>query len=257
MTNAIIRKLHRCAPLNADDAEALRNVSGDVRTYSPHSDIVKIGAKPAFSFVILAGWAVRYEVVRDGTRQITEFLLPGDFCHLHMLAPTPMDHSIVALSGVTAAHVRHDEIMHLFGTHPNVGRAVQSSQYADESRLRALITTLGRRAAEHRVGYALCDLWARAEAIGIINNDCLDFPPTQTDLADYVGLTSVHVNRMMRRLREDGLLNLTDRCLALPDFNRLARSSGYEATATGSDRSYLASTPNRRSALAQTGLSLA
>lgn len=238
MTNAITRKLHRFAPLDADDAQALGELLIDTRTYPPHSSIMKIGAKPGYSLVIVRGWAISYKVVRDGSRQITAFLLPGDFCHLNIASEVPLDYSIGTLSCVTAAHVRHDEAVRLFARNPNIKRAVQTSQLDDESRLRALITTLGRKDAVPRVGYALCDLWARAKAIGLMENGSLDFPPTQADIADHVGLTPVHVNRMMRCLRKDGLLELTGRQLLLPDFERLARTAEYNQSLTGINRHY-------------------
>ena len=92
----------------------------------------------------------------------------------------------------------------------------------------------------------LCDLWTRADAVGLIDDDRLNFPPTQADVADSIGLTAVHVNRVMQRLRQDGLLDLRERCLKLPDFDRLAGASGYNTTAKGIDQSYHTSAINGR-----------
>ncbi|CAH0357150.1 MULTISPECIES: Crp/Fnr family transcriptional regulator [unclassified Sphingobium] len=246
MIDAITQKLHRFRALSADDTAALRKLAHGVQSHSPHDDVIRIGSKPEFALAILSGWAIRYVVLKNGSRQITAFLLPGDFCHLNMFSEAPMDHSIAALSPVTAAHIKREEVEHILGEHSNIAKAVQASQFADESRLRASITNMGRQDARQRLGYMLCDLWTRANTVGLMKGDFLDFPPIQADIADFVGLTSVHVNRIIQRLRGDGLLDLKERCLRLPDFDRLAKASGYNATATGSDRNHSTSAINGR-----------
>lgn len=238
MTKALIQKLHRFQMLDADDAAALDGLSRGASRYLPYTDIISTGSNPKSALIILSGWAIRYVVLKDGNRQITSFLLPGDFCHLNMLSDAPMDHSIAPLSPVTAVCIKRDDLQNLFSNHPNIAKAVQASQFADESRLRAAITNLGRHNAEQRLGYMLCDIWCRAEAVGLIEDNCLHFPPTQPDIADAIGLTGVHVNRMMQRLRGDGLLELKERSLTLPDFTRLAHASGYSLSATGNRRDH-------------------
>jgi CRP-like cAMP-binding protein len=247
MVEAITRKLHRFEALEPDDAAALGIITHTARSYNARCDMISAGSKPGFVLVILRGWAARYIILKNGSRQITTFLLPGDFCHLNILSDQTMDHSILAISPVMAARVGRDEVEDLFTAHPAIARAVQASQFADESRLRASITNIGRQGAAQRVGYMLCDLWVRAGAVGLIDNNCLSFQLTQVDIADIadsVGLTAVHVNRVIQRLHGDGLLHLKDRLLSLPNFNGLARLSGYATTATGSDRHYQPRIPN-------------
>ncbi len=246
MVEAITRKLNRFEKLDADDAAALVEIAHRGQSYSPHADIVKVGSKPEFALAILSGWAIRYIVLKDGSRQITAFLMPGDFCHLNMLSAVPMDHNIAAISPVTVAHIKRDDVERMFIDHPNVAKAVRGSQFADESRLRASITNIGRHSAEQRLGYMLCDLWTRADAVGLIDDDRLHFPPTQADVADCIGLTAVHVNRVMQRLRQDGLVELRERYLRLPDFDRLAGASDYNTTVKGIGKTYHASAINGR-----------
>ncbi|WP_198283314.1 Crp/Fnr family transcriptional regulator [Sphingomonas sp. PAMC 26617] len=238
MINAVTRKLHRLKMMSSDDAAALSRLAHAARPHFPHKDIVKVGEKPDFALAILSGWAIRYTVVKNGSRQIIGFLLPGDFCHLNLLSDAPMDHTIVALSPITVVQIKLDSLTHLFAAHPNIAQAVQAAHFADESQLRASITNLGRRGAAQRLGYLLCDLWSRAAAVGLVEGGCLEFPATQADVADAIGLTAVHVNRMMRCLREDGLIDLKGRYLGLPDFNRLAHISGYRLTTIKNDRDY-------------------
>lgn len=240
MVHAITRKLHRFEELTSSDVLSLDVALQDARTYSPCRDIVQIRTQPNFALVIMSGWAFRYKVLRDGTRRITDFLLPGDFCHLNLMSHQPMDHSIAAMTTVRAAHIQPSAVERLLIGHSRLASAVRQSQVADEAQLRAIITNIGRQSALQRVGFLLCDLWVRADAIGLIESDRLEFPITQACLADHVGLTAVHVNRMMQRLRTDGLLKLVGRSLTLPEFDRLARVTSYEATAIGRDRPYTA-----------------
>ena len=248
MSDAIARKLYRFGVLSAEDTAALARLADPEKSYAPHDDIVEIGSKPEFALAILAGWAIRYVVLRNGSRQITAFLMPGDFCHLNILSLSPMDHSIAALSPVTAAHIEHRDVEHMFTAYPNLAHAVRASQFADEAHLRAMIANIGRQGALQRLGHMLCELWTRADAVGLTDGDRMHFPPTQADIADYIGLTAVHVNRMMQQLRRNGLVELKDRCLSLPDVNRLARASGYSTAATGHDRDRISLPNNRTSA---------
>lgn len=243
MAHAVVRKLHQYESLSADDARMLSELLCDRKAFLGHADIVRDGDRTDFALAILSGWAFRHKVLRDGSRQITAFLLPGDFCHLNALAGAPMDHGIAALTPVTIARIGRSQIERLVTGHPHVAKAIQVSQFADEARLRTSIISLGRKDAAKRVGYLLCDLWGRADAIGLMDHDCLDFAPTQADIADAVGLTPVHVNRVLRRLREMGLVTLSGRCLTILEFDQLARMCGYEVSAFVTRRASMAPRP--------------
>lgn len=186
-----------------------------------------------YSLVILSGWACRYKVLKNGTRQITSFLLPGDFAHLNAFTRAPLDHAIGAISAVSIARVPWADVLQMVEKHPALRTAFLASQVADETILRSAIVSMGRRNALERVGHQLCELWCRAAAVDLIEDDELDFPITQADLADRTGLTAVHVNRVLQRLRNDGLIQWKDRHLLIPDFNRLARQVGFDQQVPG------------------------
>lgn len=236
----LARKLHRYEALLGDDVRALEDALYDENSFAARVDIVRDGDRPDLALVVLSGWAFRYKVLKDGSRQILAFLMPGDFCHLNLLTSAPMDHGIATLTPVTVARIDRPQIEAIINEHPRLAKAMLASQFADEARLRASIVSLRRKGAAARVGHCLCELWMRADAICLVKNNCLDFPPTQTDLADSVGLTAVHLNRVVQRLRKDDLVKLVGRSLKLPDFDRLARTAGFGGCATGVERTYFA-----------------
>ena len=228
MAGPVTARLRRFEPLEDSDVHALERVLAHRRTYRPKSRIVREGETSGSFVAILSGWACRYKALGDGSRQITGFMLPGDLCHLNSMVGAPMDHDVAAVGEVTAALISRADIDRLTAAHPALERALQWSNIAGEALLRSAIIGLGRRDAKERLGHLLCELWARGDAVGLVKDGRLAFEPTQGDLADRVGLTSVHVNRTLGALREQGLAELSGKHLSILDVERLAKLSGFE-----------------------------
>lgn len=228
MVGPVTARLGRFEPLADEDVRALERALANRRTYRARTHIVREGETSGSYLAILSGWAGRHKALRNGSRQITGFMLPGDMCHINAAVGAPLDHDVVAIGEVTAALILRSEIERLSDAHPALGRAFQWSNIAGETLLRSAVVGLGRRDARERLGHLLCELWARADAVGLVRDGRLMFEPIQSDLADRLGLTSVHVNRTLGVLREQGLAELVGRYLVLPDFDQLARASGVE-----------------------------
>ncbi|WP_137787824.1 Crp/Fnr family transcriptional regulator [Sphingomonas sp. 3P27F8] len=228
MEPKILQKLRRFAYLSRDDMNDVEQLLHHRRHIGARTDAVALGKISRDTIIILGGWAARYGLVKDGRRQITSFLLPGD----HSRLDNP-EQAIAAINHLDVAFVRADDLAALERDRPQVGVALARARLAEEARLCALATSLGRLDAEDRIGRTLCDLWHRADAIGLIRDGSLHFPLTQPDLADYTGLTAVHVNRMMRRLRVDGLAELKGHSLVIHDYAELAARVEYRCTDTG------------------------
>lgn len=230
MLQRITTKLKHFASLGAADVSALESVLDDRKSHDARTDVVREGTLTGYSLVVVSGWACRYKVLKNGSRQITAFLLAGDSAHLNAVTRAPVDYNIGAISAVEVARIPWPKVMHLATHYPVLRSALMASQVADETLLRAAIVSIGRRDAEERIGYQLCELWCRAAAVGLVHADRMNFPVTQADLADCVGLTAVHVNRMLQRLRNHGLVDWQGHHLSIPNFHDLARLSGFERT---------------------------
>jgi CRP-like cAMP-binding protein len=227
---ALIRRLKIVANLDPDDERRLTDVCSDVRTVSAKEDILSDHERPEHLHLILHGWAARYKVLPGGDRQIVGILIPGDFCDLHVTILGQMDHGIVALTACRVAYIDSRALDAVVLERPRIARALWWSTLVDEGVLRSWIVNNGRRDAYTRIAHLLCEMHARMEMIGLVEQDRLDLPLTQEDLADATSLTAVHTNRTLQRLRADGMIELRGKVLTIKDLQGLQRAAGFDPT---------------------------
>jgi CRP-like cAMP-binding protein len=222
VVNAFIRKLRGHAPPPKEDIQLLEKACGAQRSVAAREDLILEGDKSGPVFVVLEGWACLYELLPEGTRQITSFLMPGDCCDLHASVLERMEHSIATLTSARMAMVPRKHMEELIFTRPAITRAFWWTQLVDEETLRAWIVSMGRRDSVQRVAHLMCELYVRARNIGLTVGDSFELPLTQTVLGDALGLTPVHVNRVLRKLRLQGVISLSGGTLAISDIGGLA-----------------------------------
>jgi CRP-like cAMP-binding protein len=226
MTNRLTRKLEAFGPLPEADKRLLDEISRDARSVGPKTDLIREGDTPSDVNLILEGFACRYKVLPDGTRQIMAYLVPGDFCDLHVFILKAMDHSIATLSPCKVVKIPRPRIMELMDR-PAIARAFWWAALVDEATLREWLVNIGARTAEQRIGHLLCELLLRLETVGLASGDRYELPITQAELADTVSLTSVYLNRVLQRLRREGLITLQGKNLVITDVGRLKAFSGF------------------------------
>jgi CRP-like cAMP-binding protein len=226
--NPLIAKLETFAALDEDDREALIAAFADVRAIRADRDIISEGEHPEHIHLVIEGWAARYKLLPDGSRQITAFLLPGDFCDLHITILPAMDHSILALTRSKVAFVPAAVMEALPLERPKLARALWWATLVDEAVLRAWIVNLGRREAHERVAHLICELHVRLRRVGLADEGRFEMPVTQEELADALGLTAIHTNRVLQRLRAEGLITLKERRLAILDIEGLRKLAGFD-----------------------------
>lgn len=224
----VVAKLGAASKLSEGDEDAVRGLCATVRTIEAKADIIREGEAPGQVHVMLEGWAARYKVVADGSRQIVAFLIPGDFCDLHVTILREMDHGIVALTPVKIALVSQQLMIDLPIDHPTIGRALWRATLIDEAVLRSWVVNIGRREAFERIAHLFCELHARLTLVGLVNGTHFALPLTQEVLADATGLTPVHVNRMLQKLRTDGLITLKSGELTILDLTALQQIAGFD-----------------------------
>ena len=151
---------------------------------------------------ILDGFACRYKLTSEGKRHIMAYLISGDFCDLHVFILKAMDHNIGALSPCRVVNIPRNRILEMT-TRPALARALWWATLVDEAVLREWLVNMGQREAPERIAHLLCELLLRLRAIGLAASDAYELPITQEALGDTMGLSAVHVNRSLQKLRSE------------------------------------------------------
>jgi CRP-like cAMP-binding protein len=229
--SALIAKLGRFVPLNDQEREALLHVSRKARLLRRGTDLISEGDKPTSVFLLLEGWAYRYKSMVNGGRQIMAYLLPGDLCDVQIFLFEEMDHSIGLLSDALVAKIPASEVLDLMDRFPRIERALMWATLVDEATLREWLLNVGQRDALQRLAHLFCELCVRLSVVNLVDeSETFSFPLTQAELADTTGMTTVHVNRSLQRLRKEGLIVTKSGKLTIVDFKRLAEISGFNST---------------------------
>lgn len=227
MANAFIRKFENWIRLSDDDQVSLEAISGNVENVERHQHLIREGDDPHSVFLLIEGWAFRYKVLPDGKRQIVAFLLPGDLCDVHIFILDQMDHGIAMLSPGKVVRIPRETILRVIDERPAISRALWWATLVDEAVLREWLVNIGGRNAYARTAHLLCELYVRMENVSLVSGQAMHMPLTQTDLAEALGLTAVHVNRMLKRLRSDGLVSFKSREFIIHDIEKLKASAGF------------------------------
>ena len=225
----LARKLSCFMPLSPIEHRALDQLAGADGALAAGADLVLEGERPPDLFLLKQGLAMRYRALRDGGRQVITFLIPGDLCDMHGHLLRRNDHSVRALAPSRVAVVSRAGMVAFCAAHPRLAAAINWAAQQEEAMLRERIVSLGRRDARGRLAFLLCELLWRHRAVGLADGARFPLPLTQNELADSLGLTPVHVNRVLQEFRGRGLLTKDRRNLDLLDVDGLCDIAGFDA----------------------------
>lgn len=228
MPNPFVNKLRGFVDLNDQEVGVLERATAHSRQERKGKDLIREGDQPGPVFVILDGWAFRYKVLPNGSRQIMAFLMPGDACDLHIGLLQEMDHSIQTVGVAKVATITRAAMDQMMADHPRIARALYIAQLVDEGTLRAWIVSLGRRSSIEGLAHLLLELFLRASRVGMVPSGALELPLTQVMLADSAGMTPVHVNRVLQELRRSGAIELSRGVLRVQDPVALTQIAGFD-----------------------------
>jgi CRP-like cAMP-binding protein len=206
--------------------------------HAPGTDIIRDGDHSPDCHVVLSGIGCRYKMLPDGGRQIMAFLVPGDLCDAEIFILRAMDHGVGAISPTTTALIPGKVIAELVRTSGTLSSALWWGTLTDLAVLRERIVDHGRRDAHERVAHLLYELLVRYRMVGRSRDNAIDFPMTQNDLADATGMTPVHANRTLQKLRAEGLIRLSGKTLTVLDPERLRDIAGFSANYLHLDRAH-------------------
>jgi CRP-like cAMP-binding protein len=228
VANQFIEKLKLYSALDDGAVAALTQATANTRWVASRHDLIREGDRPGPVFVILEGWACRYKILPSGTRQVLAHLMPGDSCDLHIGLLAFMDHSIQTLTDVRVATIERADMDELLERHRGIAKAMYIGQLIDEGTMRAWITSMGRRTSIERVAHLMCELYLRARNVGLTQESTLEVPLSQTLLADSLGMTAVHINRVLKRFRLDEIMTFKRGGFTINDPSKLAQIAGFD-----------------------------
>ena len=228
MSNAFVQNLNKRVALSDDDRASVLAVCAGARKYPAKRDLVREGDPPGPMFAFLEGWGYRYKLLPEGGRQVLAFLLPGDICDMHTSVLDEMDHSIATVTAALVAPIDQSRMQEFVERRPAITQAFWRLQLIDLGVARSWIVSMGRRGSEARVAHLMCELFFRAKAAALVCGSTCPMPLSQILLADALGLTPVHVNRMLRRFRTAGVMHLSRGQLFMTDLPQLVRIAGFD-----------------------------
>lgn len=245
LTERVLRN-RRGIALTQEERALIEGAISDVRTIGARHDVVSEGVRVRHATLLVDGMVSRYIDDRHGMRQLVGIHVPGDFVDLQAYALRRLDHNVGTLTPVTIAILPYPALDRLLEARPELARKLWYSTLLDGATQRAWLFRLGRLDSVGRVAHFLSEINARLEAVGLSDGARFPLPITQSDLAEACGLTSVHVNRVMRTLRESGLcvfrsatVDVADRAGLerrgdfSPNYLYLARRAPTPGTSTG------------------------
>jgi len=227
-TERLSRKLQITTRLDADDLRALERLPVHVKEVAAHAAIVREGERPAQCCLLVDGFICRSKTTDAGKRQILSIHISGDIPDLQSLHLGVMDHDMTTLSRCTVGFIGHDALRAVTRERPIVAEALWRETLIDAAVFREWIVNVGRRSAVKRLAHLLAEIGTRLQAMRLAEEDRFELPMTQLDIADALGLTPVHVNRVVQQLRRAGLLELRKYTVFLPDLPRLKEVGDFD-----------------------------
>ena len=227
-SHRLVRKLESIAVLSGEERQALLHLPMRVKAFEADQTIVREGDRPFECGLVLTGFVCRHRVVADGRRQIMSFHTPGDIPDLQSLHLKVMDHSLGALVPTTMAFIAHPAMADLIRSHPGIAAALWRDTLIDAAIFREWMVGLGRRSAHQRIAHLLCEMALRFKAVGLGSEHAYELPATQAELADALGLSAVHANRVLQDLRRSELIVLRGHAVTILDWDGLQQAGEFD-----------------------------
>lgn len=221
--------------LTRDEAEFLASVPTEHLSVRPRTEILAAGERCRWLFLALDGWSYRQRLLEDGRRQIVQFILPGDMIGLDSLHRDEMACSVITLTAASFARVESRFVAEMRQRFPRLAELLDRFVAREHAMLVEQVVRLGSQTAYERVAHLLLELSDRLCAAGFPARESFTLPATQEDLADDLGLSLVHMNRTLQRLRREDLIRLVGQRVTLLDRERLVGIAGYRPAYLGKD----------------------
>lgn len=223
-------KLGTFVALSESELDILRQLHQRRLTIGAGKDLVYQGQSDGAAYILASGWVCSYKLLPDGSRQIVDFQIPGDFLGLRSVLLQTSDHSIEPITDIEVSEVLASDLLDAFSQSLRLATAVLWAASRDEAMVVEHLTDIGRRDAAERMAHFLLEMGARLALVGMGSKTKYACPLTQYHLADALGLSAVYVNRVLRQLREGGMLTFRDGYVTFDDYDRLVAFADFDPT---------------------------
>ena len=229
-TMSLLRKIDPHGLLRPEERAALLSLPLQLATLDASQDIVRAGDRPTRSCLLIEGFLCAWKMVGSGERQIASLYVPGDIPDLQSLHLEVMDIGFSVLGRAQVGFIRHEALDALCVSYPRISAALWRTTLIDAAIYRDWVANVGQRPAEARAAHLICEVVVRLKAVGLAADYSCEFPLTQSDLGDALGLSTVHLNRTMSKLRREGLFSLHRKRLRVLDWPRLKTLADFDPT---------------------------
>lgn len=230
MLESLYLNLGQHDALSDEEKALLAGAMSFEKDFSTGQDLVSAGSRPTYSTLILEGLAARYKVLEDGGRQFTSLQVPGDFVDLHAFLLKTMDHGIVALSPCRVIIAEHSRLRVITEDAPHLTRLLWLDTLVDGAIHREWIVAMGRRSKTAHLAHLVCELFVRLQVVGRTNGMSFHLPLSQAELADVLGLSVVHMNRVIGALRKVGVISWANYIVTILNWPRLQELAEFDPT---------------------------
>lgn len=224
-----VAKMEIRSVLTDEEREAVLSLPVKPRQVQAHREIVRLGEQVEHACLIATGFVARFAQLEDGARQNVSLHIAGDMVDLYSLMLPAVPTPLVALTSSTILQVSHDVLRNRAFRYPGIAAAFWRECVVDGNIVAQWLTNVGRRDARSRLAHLLCEMAVRSNQIGRYVRGRYPLPITQEQIADALGLTSVHVNRMLQSLRSEELVQVSHREVAILDWQALTHAGKFDA----------------------------
>jgi CRP-like cAMP-binding protein len=225
--NALVRKLSNFLRLSSAEVNCLTEIQAKPEKIAAETDIVNEGQTGHRAYILQSGWAYAYKLLPDGGRQVITFSLPGDFMGLRSVLLRTSDHSFASVSEVTISSIAVPRMIRVFTEFPRLGAALLWAVSRDEAVMVEHLVGIGRRSAIERMAHFFLELGQRLQLVGMASETTFECPLNQYVMADALGLTAIHVSRVLRQLGDLKLITHKAHHVVIEDVRGLMKLAGF------------------------------
>lgn len=230
MITVHLKKLRKRVEISPEEERAIRGAVAETRQVPADQIVVRSGEELSVSLMLIDGWIARSKDLSGGERQVTEIHVAGDFADLHGFTLKRLDHDLTTFTKCTIAVFPHERLQDITEKFPRLARIYWFLTNVDAAIHREMAVSLGQRSAISRMAHLFCELYERLAVVGRTHGASYEFPLTQRELSECLGLTVVHANRTLQELRRRGLVDLERRQLTIRDRPGLEGVAEFDPT---------------------------
>lgn len=228
MREPLLQNLSARNAVEPAEAAMLGQIINRERAVLRGGDIVAGGSRPVTCTVLLDGTAARYRLLKDGRRQITALYVPGDFVDLQALVLDTLDQGVTAMSDCRVAEASHDDLVSVIERYPNFTLLLVRYMAIEGAIHREWIAAMGRRSKLAQLAHLICELFLRLRAVKLVEDSSFQWPLSQEEMADVLGISLVHFNKTLQRLRREGLVTWVNQTVTIRKWDRLADLAEFD-----------------------------